>query len=254
MPRLVKAGETVAARRRLFFQLVGTDGITPALSEAGSQPQISTDGAAWTSAGVGTLTHVGNGRYYADLTAAAVLTSGAWIESRYKSASTAECPGDSAAVVDYDPYSDLASVLARLSAAGLTVTAAAVVPASPSGVLTLVAGDDYLSADGRALTWRVETGQDLTGASWSLTIYQGAGEASGVQATVTCSAVAVAGVGYDVTAELTAAQTDAMRPSATLGVYARGAVSAGTRAYAVRAADALGHVWTPVVGQVAVIG
>src|SRR4051812_48001025 len=105
MPRPIKAGESVAARRRLYFQLVGADGISPA-SEAGGQPQVSIDGGAWAGAGsVGVLSHVGNGRHYADLDASAVAASGSWIESRYKSGSTAECPGDSALVVSYDPYS-----------------------------------------------------------------------------------------------------------------------------------------------------
>lgn len=45
-----------------------------ATSEAGGQPQISTDGVVWTNTGIGTLTAIGNGRYYADLTQAAVLS------------------------------------------------------------------------------------------------------------------------------------------------------------------------------------
>lgn len=106
MPRLIQANEATAARRRVYFQLVGTDGLTPATGEAGGQPQASLNGAAWTSALIGTLTDIGNGRYYADLTTAAVATAGSWLETRYKSASTAECPGDSVFVVSYNPSAD----------------------------------------------------------------------------------------------------------------------------------------------------
>jgi hypothetical protein len=106
--RLIKASEATAARRRIEFHLVGTDGITPATGEAAGQPQISTNGAAWTSTGIGTLTAIGNGRYYADVTQAAVATAGDAIFTRYKSASTAECPGDSVQVVGFDPADFLA--------------------------------------------------------------------------------------------------------------------------------------------------
>ena len=96
----VVAGETVAAKRRVYFHLVDvTDGITPETGEATGQPQISTNGAAWTNTGIGTLTAIGNGRYYADLTEAAVGTAEDHIETRYKSVNTAECPGDSVLVV-----------------------------------------------------------------------------------------------------------------------------------------------------------
>jgi hypothetical protein len=98
VPRSIAVGEATAARRRAYFQLVGADFTTPALSEAGGQPQISTDGAAWTDTGIGVLVSVGNGRYYATLTTGSVAAVAA-IETRYKSASTAECPGDSIEVI-----------------------------------------------------------------------------------------------------------------------------------------------------------
>ncbi len=102
MARLVQAGEATAARRRVYFLLVATDGITPALSESGGQPQVSVNGGAWTDAGIGVLVAIGQGRYYADLDPATVATPGDWAETRFKSAGTAECPGDSVQV-DYLP-------------------------------------------------------------------------------------------------------------------------------------------------------
>lgn len=110
MPVLVLANEATAGRRRVYFHCVdATDGITAETGEAGGQPEISTNGGAWTSTGIGTLSAIGNGRYYADLTQVAVATAGDAIETRYKSVNTAETPGDSVRVVAFDPY-DAASL------------------------------------------------------------------------------------------------------------------------------------------------
>jgi hypothetical protein len=101
--RPIKVNEEIASKRRVFFQLVATDGITPANGEGGGQPQISLNGAAWTASGIGTLVAIGNGRYYAELTQAALATLGTVIETRYKSSNTAECPGDTLQVYAVDP-------------------------------------------------------------------------------------------------------------------------------------------------------
>lgn len=89
--------------RTLVFQLVLADGLTPALGEAGGQPQISVnDGSgwsAWTNTGIGTLSAIGHGRYDATLDVSILSTVGTRVESRYASVNTAECPGDSAVVV-----------------------------------------------------------------------------------------------------------------------------------------------------------
>ncbi len=105
MGRLVLANDATAAHRRCYFHLVGPDGITAITTEAGGQPQISTDGGSWTNTGIAVLSSIGNGRYYADLTQTAVLTAGTNIETRYKSSATAETPGDSFNVVAFDPNS-----------------------------------------------------------------------------------------------------------------------------------------------------
>lgn len=95
----VAKNEATAARRRAYFFLVdATDGITPETGEAGGQPQVSVDGGAWTNTGIGTLTAIGNGQYYADLTQALVNVDDAVIRTRYKSSATAECPGDTVIV------------------------------------------------------------------------------------------------------------------------------------------------------------
>lgn len=122
MARDIQANEAVPERRRVYFQLVGVDGISPALAESGGQPQISVTGEAWTSTGISTLTAIGNGRYWAELAQDVLLTPGDVIETRYKSATTAECPGDSMRVIDYDPIGNVGAavivgpVLARLPA------------------------------------------------------------------------------------------------------------------------------------------
>jgi hypothetical protein len=105
--KLVKANETYVGRRTVVFDLRQGDGITPANTEAGGQPQISTNTGsgfgAWTNTGIGTLTFIGNGRYQAVLTQNAVSTAGWFIETRYMSAGTAETPGDSFQVVGFNP-------------------------------------------------------------------------------------------------------------------------------------------------------
>jgi len=100
---LVLANQATAAKRRVeFYCADATDGITAETGEAGGQPQISTNGAAWTNTGIGTLTAIGLGHYYADVTQAAVATAGNKIFIRYKSANTAECVVDFIRVVAVD--------------------------------------------------------------------------------------------------------------------------------------------------------
>lgn len=136
MPILVHANEATAAQRRVYFDLRdATDGITAETGEAGGQPQISTNGAAWTNTGIGTLTDIGNGRYYADLTQAAVATAGDIVETRYKSANTAESPGDSVQVVAFDPADAVRLGLSSLPNAA--ADAAGGLPISDAGGLDL---------------------------------------------------------------------------------------------------------------------
>ncbi len=81
--------EATAARRRVWLYLVdATDGLTPETSEGGGQPQISKNGAAWGNTSA-TLTAVGNGTYYVELTAGELDTLGKGFV-RYKSGNTAE--------------------------------------------------------------------------------------------------------------------------------------------------------------------
>lgn len=102
MPQLIQAGETNALLRRVRFHLVAANGITPVTGESG-QPQISVDDAAFTDVGIGALVEIGQGRYYAVLTLGSVTTAGTNILTRYKSANTAECPGESVRVVGFNP-------------------------------------------------------------------------------------------------------------------------------------------------------
>ncbi len=103
---LVHANEATATQRRVYFDLRdATDAITPEDGEAGGQPQISTNGAAFTNTGVGVLVAVtaSTGRYYATLTQGAVATAGDIIGTRFKSANTVETPGTSVQVVAFNP-------------------------------------------------------------------------------------------------------------------------------------------------------
>lgn len=120
--------EGTAARRRAWVYLVDvSDGLTPETGEAGGQPQISKNGAAWGNTSA-TLTDVGNGTYYVELTAAELDTLGK-VFIRYKSANTAEFStvGDVVAVnVHIAPGASgglfIAGINAATTAASLTVT------------------------------------------------------------------------------------------------------------------------------------
>lgn len=110
-----KLSEGTAARRRFYLHLVdATDGITPETGEAAGQPQISVNGAAFGNTSA-TLTAIGNGAYYVELTAGELGTLGA-IMVRYKSAATAEFQ-DVAYMVAYDPYAAAGLGLTNLDAA-----------------------------------------------------------------------------------------------------------------------------------------
>jgi len=111
---VLKKSESTAARRRVPIHLVdATDGITPETGEASGQPQYSKNGGTWTSTSA-TLSAVGNGFYYVELTAGELDTEG-WIAIRYKSANTAEFQVVMQ-VVAYDPFDATTLGLTNLDA------------------------------------------------------------------------------------------------------------------------------------------
>ena len=102
MPRLVKTSAGATARRAFFHLVDAGTGITAETGESGGQPQISVCGASWTNTGIGVLVKIGSGRYYATVGTTAISVPGRVIETRYKSAATAETPGDSFQVIAID--------------------------------------------------------------------------------------------------------------------------------------------------------
>lgn len=97
-----QVSEATAAQRRFPLYLVdATDGITPETGEAAGQPQISKNGAAFANTSA-TLTAIGNGSYYVELTAGELDTLG-MVTIRFKSANTAEF-SLTGQVVSFDPY------------------------------------------------------------------------------------------------------------------------------------------------------
>ena len=117
--RQIKAGTTGGANTRVYFFLTdATDYVTPETGEAGGQPQISTNGAAWTATGIGTLVSIGNGSYYADLTTGAVATAGQIILTRYKSSNTSEARGTSVTTTVYAPSAETQTVSLGTSTIG----------------------------------------------------------------------------------------------------------------------------------------
>lgn len=94
--------EATAAQRRFPLYLVDAgDGITAETGEAAGQPQVSKNGAAFGNTSA-TLTAIGNGSYYVELTAGELDTLG-MVTIRYKSAATAEF-SLTGQVVSFDPY------------------------------------------------------------------------------------------------------------------------------------------------------
>lgn len=110
-----KQSESTAARRRFYLHLVDAgDGITPETGEAAGQPQVSKNGAGFVNTSA-TLTAIGNGAYYVELTADELGTLGV-VLVRYKSANTAEFQ-DIGYVLAFDPYDADGLGLSRLDVA-----------------------------------------------------------------------------------------------------------------------------------------
>lgn len=211
MPRLILAGEALAFRRRVRFHVVGTDGISPALGEAGGQPQVSVNDAAFTNVGIGVLVSIGFGRYYAVLDPGSVANIGDAIETRYKGPSTAETPGESVQLVAYDPYDDILDIRQKtdlISSGQLSVVS----PIAANGRLQLVHGDEYSVAGGDAIEWSDSSGRWPTlpfGTAIAFTLYH---VPTGTVA-LTKAGILVAGTGSPkvVRLELTEAETGALQ-------------------------------------------
>jgi len=137
--RDINLNESTAALRRVYFFCVdATDGQTPETGEDTGQPEISTNGGAFTSTGIGTLNTLGDGWYYAELTQAAVNGSiRDAIQPRYKSANTLEAFGTFVTVVAATPDVNVASI-----------TAGAIAAASfaANAITSTVVADNFITA------------------------------------------------------------------------------------------------------------
>jgi len=114
MAALHKKTETTA---RLWFYLVdATDGLTAETGENGGACQVSKNGGAFGTTGLSTLTHIGNGHYYATLNlVTATAAAGDRFVGRYKSANTAEAPSLNVIhAVEFNPDSDIDNLIDRL--------------------------------------------------------------------------------------------------------------------------------------------
>ncbi len=101
---VVFANEATASKRRAAFDVrSNVDHFSPVTGLSGGQPQISVDGAAFTNTGIGVLSESGNGRYYADVTQATVLTAGTIVQTRFKDPTSDECHGTTLQVVSATP-------------------------------------------------------------------------------------------------------------------------------------------------------
>ncbi len=96
--RNIKVGETASENLRAYFDVRLLDG-SPALAEAGGQPQYSLNGGSFNFTALGTLIQIQYGRYYAQFDSSIFTTPGDVILTRYKSGITTETSGDSFLVV-----------------------------------------------------------------------------------------------------------------------------------------------------------
>jgi len=167
MARQVQVNEAGAARLRVYFHCVdATDGITAELGEAGGQPEVSTNGAAFVgAAAVGVLVAIGTGRYYAELTAASVNTAGNLLETRYKSAATAETVGDSIEIVNHNPVTsvdviqtNVAAMIATLALQGIEL----------GKILGATAGKCFINASGTQIKFYTFAGVLLSTLNWNV--------------------------------------------------------------------------------------
>jgi len=186
--------EATAARRRVWLYLVdAADGLTPETSEGGGQPQVSKNGAAWANT-TATLTAVGNGTYYVELTAAELDTLGKGFV-RYKSANTAEfsqpfdvvlpdmygvpnvnatqISGDSTAADNLELFFDGTGYAAANSTVGTVTTVTNMVTANTIQVSGSAPAADVLELFALALdvaTGQIDSGTFQTGAITATTI------------------------------------------------------------------------------------
>jgi len=177
MSEIVFVNQADATKRRMYFQVVdATDGMTAETGEAGGQPQVSVNGAAWTNTGIGTLVHIGNGRYYGQLTQALVSTVGDTIEGRYKSVNTAEIPAVPVQVMPV-PSVGIGATTVTLTiqeSDGDPVVGAGVWITTDAGGSNRVAGTEYTDAFGHVtfyldpgsyFVWRQKAGWSPPAAS-----------------------------------------------------------------------------------------
>lgn len=102
MTRTVKVGETDALKTRVYFDVRQLDGLTPSLIEAGGQPQVSINGAAFSNTGISVLISTGFGKYYAELSTGVLTSVGDILQTVFKSGTSSISPGDTFEVIDND--------------------------------------------------------------------------------------------------------------------------------------------------------
>ncbi len=101
--RTVKVGETNVNLTRVYFDITLIDNKTPALSEAGFQPLLSQNGGSFSSSGIGVLTAVGYGKYYAQIDATKISVEGDILQSVYQRVGVTDvCYGDTLQVITED--------------------------------------------------------------------------------------------------------------------------------------------------------
>lgn len=179
MAIVIQPNEANAVNRRVYFQCGdATDGMTPETGEAGGQPQISSNGGAWTNTGIGVLVAIGSGRYYAVLTQAAVLTPLTVIESHYKSAETCEVVGTTVQVArdNQSQGTGAAAITLTVQKGGVATEGVPVTLQCSGGTnvqTTGVAGTVVFYQDDGSWTYTIEDHAAYTGSTGTVVVAGG---------------------------------------------------------------------------------
>lgn len=122
MDRTIKVGETDPILSRVYFRVLLLDNASPALGEAGMQPQISINGVSgFSGIGISILTSVGFGQYTAQLTG--VFAPNDIITCIYtRSGVTGVAQGDTFLVID-SSFTAANPVLAQYATYGTLLSA-----------------------------------------------------------------------------------------------------------------------------------
>lgn len=175
------------------------------------------DAAHWTDYDIALSEQTSSGTYIGSFPSG-ITTAGRYRVTVYQQLGGSPAIGDlkiGSSTIDWDGsaevgVNDSAIVLAKLNASVVQVSG----PVAPDGSLPIVQGDDYRTADGRALSWTIAdwSGPDVDDIQIELRLVKRANYEAGAAAAeqTIAGAIAMAGADALVSVDLTSAQSAAL--------------------------------------------